>query len=53
MSWWWLYLWGCSGGKCDSCMSANLKILLDGMDSGCSGIGRILVVVVVMAWYWW
>ena len=44
----------CIGGKCDSCMSAKLKILLGGWDSGCSGIGRILVVVVVvMVGYWW
>ena len=43
----------CIGGKCDSCMSAKLKILLGGWDSGCSGIGRILVVVMVMVGYWW
>ena len=43
----------CIGGKWDSCMSAKIKILLGGWDSGRSDIGRILVVVVLMVGYWW
>ena len=30
-----------------------LKCFLGGRDGGVSGIGEVLVVEMVMAWYWW
>ena len=37
----------------DCCRSAILKCFLGGRDKGVSGIGKVFVVEMVMAWYCW
>ena len=41
------------GGKSDCCMIAVLQFILGGAGGGASGIGRVVVVLVVMVRYFW